>query len=60
MFFLGNLQFPDRCADFPQKHFGNVAGGGSQVGNGIQRIEADDILKILKGKVFVGRIAAAG
>ncbi|WP_081580491.1 MULTISPECIES: hypothetical protein [unclassified Dehalobacter] len=59
LFFLRKLLFLDRRADFTQKHFGNVAGGSSQTGNGIQRIEVDNTLKILKNQIFVGGIAAA-
>ncbi|TCX56709.1 hypothetical protein C1I38_00590 [Dehalobacter sp. 12DCB1] len=47
LFFLCDLQFLDRRLDFPQEHFGNIAGGGSQAGNGIQCIEIGNVLKIL-------------
>ncbi|MCM1565165.1 hypothetical protein [Dehalobacter sp. DCA] len=47
MFFLRDLQFLDRRLDFPQEHFRNIAGSGSQAGNGIQRIEIGNVLKIL-------------
>ncbi|WP_243120467.1 hypothetical protein [Pelotomaculum sp. FP] len=41
------LQVLDRGFDFPQEHFGYVAGGRAQAGNGIQRIEANNALEIL-------------
>nr|WP_242836996.1 hypothetical protein [Dehalobacter restrictus] len=47
LFFLLDLQFLDRRLDFPQEHFRNIARGGSQAGNGIQRIEIGNVLKIL-------------
>ena len=59
LFFPHNLQFPDRRADFPQEHSGYIAGGGSQAGDGTQRIEIGNVLKVLKGQIFLGGISAA-
>ncbi|MCG9968399.1 hypothetical protein L9W92_10075 [Pelotomaculum terephthalicicum JT] len=54
------LHVLDRGLDFPQEHFGYVAGGRTQAGNGVEGIEIKDALKILKGQVFVGVVAATG
>jgi hypothetical protein len=48
----------DRGLDFPQEHFCYVAGGRAQAGNGIKGVEVKGALKILKGQVFVGIVAA--
>jgi hypothetical protein len=54
------LHVLDRRLDFPQEHFGYVAGGRAQAGNGVEGIEIKDALKTLKGQVFVGIVAATG
>ncbi|MDJ0306731.1 hypothetical protein [Dehalobacter sp.] len=56
--FLRLLLLLYRHPDFPQEHLRNVAGGGSQTGNGVQRIEVQNTLEVLKTKMFCSIIAA--
>nr|WP_082736178.1 hypothetical protein [Syntrophomonas wolfei] len=54
------LQILDCGLDFPQEHFGYVAGGCAQAGNGVEGVEVKHALKILKTQILVGIIAATG
>ncbi|WP_415535892.1 hypothetical protein [Dehalobacter sp. 4CP] len=49
----------NRHPDFPQEHFGDIAGGGSQTGNGVQGIKVQNTLEVLKTKMLCGITATA-
>ncbi|WP_089612033.1 hypothetical protein [Dehalobacterium formicoaceticum] len=54
------LHVLDCGLDFPQEHFGYVAGGRAQAGNGVEGVEVRNALKILKTQILVGIATAAG
>ncbi|WP_368293587.1 hypothetical protein [Dehalobacter sp. TBBPA1] len=59
LIFIFFLQLLDRHPYFPQEHFGNVAGCGSQAGNGVQGIEVQNTLEVLKTQTSIRITAAA-